>query len=116
MDMNIDIKLKIYKSMNLPRKQNLCPLCKSDCPSRRFLEFPLKLKDPNPTTLPFQEMPFQENKKPPLPKTPKSMQKIYKYMSRTPQVKRKVIDDLEFLKQDKQNIPTPHPPPYHSPK
>ena len=61
-DMNIDmdIKLEAEKRGDLPRQQIICPICSSNCPSRRFLEFPLRLKDTNPTTLPFQE-----NSKPP---------------------------------------------------
>merc|ERR1712081_78883 len=73
-DMDMDIKLEDGKCGDMPRKQILCPICKSNCPGRRFSEFPLKEKDPSPTTLPFQD-----NPKPPLPETPKSMQKNHKY-------------------------------------
>merc|ERR1711954_16168 len=109
-DMDMDIKLEVGKCGDMPRKQILCPICKSNCPSRRFSEFPLRQKDPSPTTLPFQD-----NPKPPLPETPKSMHKIHKYMIRTPQVKRKVIEDSEFLELEKQKIPTTHTHPPTTP-
>merc|ERR1711954_231937 len=67
----------------------LCPLCKSDCPSKLFMNFPLELKDPTPTPITFQE-----NVKP-FPETPKPVLKISRYMTRTPQVKRKMNGDFE---------------------
>merc|ERR1711954_314563 len=85
-DMDMEINLEVGKCGDMPRKQILCPICESNCPSRRFSEFPLKQKDPSPPSLPFQD-----NPKPPLPETPKSMQKIHKYIIRTPQVKRKAL-------------------------
>ena len=112
----MDMKQKTDNDMDHSRV-SLCPLCKSDCPSKRFTEFPLRLKDPNPTPTPFQEnvepslrlkdpnptpTPFQENVKP-SPETPKSRGNIYRYMSRTPQVKRKMFDNL--------NTPLPTPAP-----
>ena len=41
-DMDMDIKLEDGKCGDMPRNQNLCPICKSNCPSRRFSEFPLE--------------------------------------------------------------------------
>ena len=105
MDMDMDMKLEVEKYEDLSRKQILCPICRSNCPSRRFSEFSLRQKDPSPTTLPFQE-----NPKPPLPETPKLMYKIHKYMIRTPQVKRKALEDSEFLELEMQKTPPPHPP------
>ena len=105
-DMDMDIKLEAGKYGDMSRKRLLCPICNSNCPSRRFLEFPLRKKDQGPTPLPFQD-----NIKPPPPETPKLMQKIHKCIVKTPQVKRKALEDLEFLEQEKQKAPAPHTPP-----
>ena len=105
-DMDMDIKSEIRKYEDMPGKQILCPICKSNCPSRRFSEFPLEQKDISPTPLPFQDNPI-----PPLPETPKLTQKIHKYLIKTPQVKRKAFENLEFSEQEQQKIPAPHTPP-----
>merc|ERR1711954_633405 len=103
--MDMDIKPEIRKYEDMPGRRFLCPICKSNCPSRRFSEFPLKQKDISPTPLPFQD-----NPKPPLPETPKLTQKIHKYIIKTPQVKRKAFEDFELLEQEKLKAPTPHTP------
>ena len=107
-DMDMDIKLEAGKYGDMSRKRLLCPICRANCPSRRFSEFPLRKKDQSSTPLPFQD-----NPKPPPPETPKLMQKIHKYIVKTPQVKRKVLEDLEFSEQEKQKSPAPHTSPPH---
>ena len=78
MNIEMDMSKRAKKDMDHLKTCPLCPLCKSDCPSKRFTKFPLELKDPNLTP-----NAFQENMKT-SPETPKSMRKIYKYMTRTP--------------------------------
>merc|ERR1711954_431397 len=90
----------------MSRKRLLCPICDSICPSKRFYGFPLEQKDISPIPLPFQDIPI-----PPPPENPKLTQKIHKYLIKTPQVKRKAFENLEFLEQEQPKIPAPHTPP-----
>merc|ERR1711954_536238 len=55
MNMDMDMKLETRKYGDMPGKQTLCPICKSNCPSRKYSEFPLEQKDTSPTILPFQD-------------------------------------------------------------
>merc|ERR1712112_637260 len=96
----------IRKNEDMPGKQLLCPICESKCPSRRFSEFPLIKKDISPIPLPFQDIPI-----PLPPENPKLTQKIHKYLIKTPQVKRKAFENLEFLEQEQPKVPAPHTPP-----
>ena len=57
MDINLDAgKLEVEKYGYMSRKLLLCPICESECPSRRFSEFPLIKKDLSPIPLPFQDI------------------------------------------------------------
>merc|ERR1711954_304556 len=103
MEMNIDLehgKLEMEKYGDMPRRRPLCPICDSNCPSKRFSGFPLEWKDISPTP-----SPFQVNPTPPPPETPKSTQKIHKYFIKTPQVKRKAPEKLEFLEKEQKKVP-----------
>merc|ERR1711954_365214 len=48
MNIEMDMSKSARKDMDHVKPCPICPLCKSDCPSKPFTKFPLELKDPNP--------------------------------------------------------------------
>ena len=79
MDININMDTRAINE-TIGNIGELCPLCKSDCPSKLYLNFPLEFKSP----------PTENVNRQPSPATPLS--NITRIRSRTPQTKRKISE------------------------